>query len=83
MLDADVVLSCTDTQHGRLAIADLASRFLVPAIDVGVVLEGGEGVVSAQVIQLRRQLAADPWTARDLLRVSRVSPWTLRLGALG
>jgi uncharacterized protein YciI len=28
------------------------------------------------------RLLADPWTGRDLLRVSRVTPWTLRLGFL-
>jgi hypothetical protein len=28
------------------------------------------------------RLLADPWTGRDLLRVSRVTPWTLRLGSL-
>ena len=28
------------------------------------------------------RLSADPWAGRDLLRVSRVTPWTLRLGSL-
>lgn len=28
------------------------------------------------------RLSADPWTGLDLLRVSRVAPWTLRLGSL-
>ena len=28
------------------------------------------------------RLSADPWTVRDLLRVTRVAPWTLRLGSL-
>jgi uncharacterized protein YciI len=28
------------------------------------------------------RLSADPWTRRDLLRVGRVAPWTLRLGSL-
>jgi uncharacterized protein YciI len=58
----------------------------------GVVLLGGPLEGSPDVLlvmraetadEARAQLAADPWTARDLLRVSRVSPWTLRLGALG
>lgn len=31
---------------------------------------------------IRARLAADPWSASDLLRVSRISPWTLRLGSL-
>ncbi|MFY9529046.1 MAG: hypothetical protein WAR24_09050 [Candidatus Acidiferrales bacterium] len=29
--------------------------------------------------QIIDRLSADPWARRDLLRVSRVSPWTLRL----
>lgn len=28
------------------------------------------------------RLSADPWTRLDLLRVSRITPWTLRLGSL-
>jgi uncharacterized protein YciI len=28
------------------------------------------------------RLSADPWAGQDLLRVSRVTPWTLRLGSL-
>jgi hypothetical protein len=57
---ADVVLGCTDTQHGRLALSDLGIRYLVPAIDVGVALEGEDGTVTAQVMQFGRYLAADP-----------------------
>jgi len=32
--------------------------------------------------EVRSRLAADPWSASDLLRVVRVVPWTLRLGSL-
>lgn len=28
------------------------------------------------------RLQADPWTRLDLLRTTRIAPWTLRLGAL-
>jgi len=28
------------------------------------------------------RLAADPWTGQDRLRISRIIPWTLRLGSL-
>jgi hypothetical protein len=27
-------------------------------------------------------LAENPWSTQDLLRVSRIAPWTLRLGSL-
>ncbi len=32
--------------------------------------------------EIVERLAADPWTGTDLLRISRISPWTLRLGSL-
>jgi uncharacterized protein YciI len=32
--------------------------------------------------EILERLAADPWTSQGLLRVSRISPWTLRLGSL-
>src|SRR5208282_6802257 len=60
VVTADVVLGCTDQQHSRLALSDLAFRYLVPSIDCGVVLEGKDGNVTAQVAQFVRFLAADP-----------------------
>jgi len=30
----------------------------------------------------RTRLREDPWTGNDLLRISRIVPWTLRLGSL-
>ena len=32
--------------------------------------------------EIMERLSADPWTGMDLLRASRVAPWTLRLGSL-
>jgi uncharacterized protein YciI len=32
--------------------------------------------------EIIERLAADPWTGQDLLRIKRISPWTLRLGSL-
>ncbi|MBI3568923.1 MAG: ThiF family adenylyltransferase [Gemmatimonadetes bacterium] len=59
LLAADVVLGCTDSHHSRLALSDLAVRFLLPSLDVGVALEGGDGRVTGQIIQFVRYLAAD------------------------
>lgn len=56
---ADVALGCTDRQHSRLALSDIALRYLVPSIDCGVLLEGKDGVVTGQTAQLVRFLAAD------------------------
>jgi molybdopterin/thiamine biosynthesis adenylyltransferase len=60
VVTADVVLGCTDQQHSRLALSDLALRYVVPAIDCGVALEGDGGAVTGQILQFVRFLAADP-----------------------
>ena len=60
VLAADVMLGCTDQEHSRLALSDVAVRYLVPALDCGVLPEGSEGRVTGQVIQFVRFLAADP-----------------------
>lgn len=60
VVTADVALGCTDQQHSRLALSDLAFRYLVPSIDCGVVLEGEGGRITGQVAQFVRFLAADP-----------------------
>ena len=57
----------------------------------GVVLLGGplEGTSDVLLImragtpdEVRSRLTEDPWARNDLLRISRVAPWTLRLGSL-
>ena len=60
VVTSDVVLGCTDKQHSRLALSDLAFRYLVPAIDCGVTLEGDHGQITGQVAQFVRFLPADP-----------------------
>ena len=32
--------------------------------------------------EVRSRLAEDPWAGKDLLRITRIAPWTLRLGSL-
>jgi molybdopterin/thiamine biosynthesis adenylyltransferase len=60
VIQADVAIGCTDQQHSRLALADLTVRYLVPSIDCGVTLEGRDGAVRGQIVQLVRSLPADP-----------------------
>jgi molybdopterin/thiamine biosynthesis adenylyltransferase len=60
VIRADVAVGCTDQQYSRLALSDIAVRFLVPTIDCGVALEGSEGSVTAQIIQIIRFLSTDP-----------------------
>lgn len=74
LVTVDVALGCTDQQHSRLALSDLATRYLVPSIDTGVLLEGGDGRVSGQIVQLLRLLAADPCVlCRQMTTPVRVS----------
>ena len=67
------------------------ASFMNTLASQGFVILGGplEGtpdvllVVSATTPdEVRARLAEDPWAVADLLRVSRVAPWTLRLGSL-
>jgi molybdopterin/thiamine biosynthesis adenylyltransferase len=52
IMSADLLLCCTDTNHSRAAAAELAYRYLVPSLDVGVLLEGKVGTVSHEVGQI-------------------------------
>jgi uncharacterized protein YciI len=58
----------------------------------GLVLLGGplEGPSDVLLItrandenEIRARLSFDSWSTNELLRIERVVPWTLRLGALG
>ncbi len=60
ILTADLSLGCTDQQHSRLALSDLSVRYLVPSIDCGVAMEGSDGKVTGQIVQIVRFLASDP-----------------------
>jgi uncharacterized protein YciI len=57
----------------------------------GFILLGGPLEGTNEVLLLIRatsadeiveRLSADPWSSRDILRISRIMPWTLRLGSL-
>jgi molybdopterin/thiamine biosynthesis adenylyltransferase/proteasome lid subunit RPN8/RPN11 len=74
VVTADIALGCTDQQHSRLALSDLAFRYLVPSMDCGVVLEGKDGTVTAQVAQFIRFLAADPCAlCRDIIVPEKIT----------
>ena len=53
---------------------------------LGGPLEGTRDVVlivrAESAEEVRSRLADDPWSRTDQLRVTRVAPWTLRLGSL-
>jgi hypothetical protein len=48
---SDLVFCCTDSTHSRAAVSELAYRYLVPTIDIGVQLDGKQGKVTAEVGQ--------------------------------
>lgn len=54
LLRSDLVLGCTDTMHSRVALSEIAYRYLVPVIDTAVQLDGKDGVVTAEVMQFTR-----------------------------
>lgn len=60
LLSCDIVLGCTDTYHGRAALGDLASLYLVAVIDVGVLPKGKNGQVTDQLIEITRMSPVDP-----------------------
>jgi molybdopterin/thiamine biosynthesis adenylyltransferase len=70
---ADLVLCCTDTNHSRVGLSELAYRYLVPVLDVGVLLEGVAGNVTAEVVQFTHYYPGGPCAyCRSL-----VNPWKL------
>ncbi len=70
---------------------DAHAAFMNALVEEGFVLLGGplEGTSDVLLIvraetatEIKERLAADPWTSLDLLTVSRVAAWTLRLGSV-
>ena len=55
-------------------------------IVIGGPLEGSPDVLlivrAGTPDEIMERLRGDPWTHDDLLRVIRISPWTIRLGSL-
>jgi hypothetical protein len=70
------------TGHGSFMNALAKEGFVV----LGGPLDGTADVLlvvrAATADEGRARRAEDPWTRNGLLRISRVAPWTLRLGSL-
>jgi YCII-related domain-containing protein len=70
------------TGHASFMNALAKEGFVV----LGGPLEGTSDVLlvvrAATPDEARSRLAEDPWAGKDLLRITRVAPWTLRLGSL-
>lgn len=60
LLRCDLVLGCVDSYHGRAALSDYSRHYLLPALDVGVLMEGADGRVASQVVEISRYAPTDP-----------------------
>ena len=49
IVGTDLLICCTDTNYSRTAASELAYRYLVPAIDVGVVFESKNGLMTGEI----------------------------------
>ena len=55
-------------------------------VAIGGPLEGTRDVLlivrAHDGAEIASRLESDPWSSKDLLRITRIAPWTLRLGSL-
>jgi len=75
LVQCDLILGCTDSSSGRVALSELSYRYLVPIVDIGVLPEQGDGKVTAQANQVCFYIAGRPCVhCRDL-----IEPWQVSL----
>jgi hypothetical protein len=60
LLLCDLVLGCTDSQHSRAALGDFASHYLLPCLDVAVLMRAKDGKLTEQVGEIARYTANEP-----------------------
>jgi hypothetical protein len=49
LLRCDLLVGCTDTQHTRAKLSDISHHYLIPSIDLGVLMEGENRKITSQV----------------------------------
>lgn len=55
LIDCDLIFGCSDSQCGRVDVADLAMRFLIPSIHMAVAMESdGKNRLTSEVFHLTR-----------------------------
>jgi len=52
LLRCDLLVGCSDTQHARAKLSDLAQHYLLSSLDFGVLMEGEKGKVTSQVCEI-------------------------------
>jgi hypothetical protein len=60
LLKCDLVLGCTDSQHSRAALGDFASHYLLPCLDVAVLMRAKNGKLTEQVGEIVRYTPDEP-----------------------
>src|SRR5262249_9621544 len=60
LLLCDLVLGCTDGQHSRAAVGDFASHYLLPCLDVAVLMRAKNGKLTEQVSEIARYSPDEP-----------------------
>ena len=60
LLLCDLVLCCTDSQHSRAALGDFASHYLLPCLDVAVLMRAEDGKLTEQVGEIGRYTPDEP-----------------------
>ena len=63
LLLCNLVLGCTDSQHSRAALGDFASHYLLPCLDVAVLMRAKNGKLTEQVGEIARYTPDEscPW----------------------
>ena len=91
-----VIRTCSDAWNPSLRLAEQPdwgahASFMNRLESEGFIVLGGPLEDAPDVLLIVRATTADeiverlrddPWTSRDLLRVTRIPQWTLRLGSL-
>lgn len=52
LLQCDLLLGCMDSQHGRAALGDIATHYLLPSIEVAVSMRAKNGKLKVQLAEL-------------------------------
>jgi uncharacterized protein YciI len=70
---------------------DRHAAYMEALVREGFIVIGGplEGTADRLLVvrarspeEIARALASDPWSEMDILRTTRIAPWTIRLGSL-
>lgn len=60
ILQCDLALGCTDSQHSRAGLGDYASHYLLPCIDAAVLMRAKDSRLTEQVGEIARYTADEP-----------------------